>query len=325
MPKSIARVTLLYVPIFVFVLIFVLARLVPRDFKLEIYRFFFSDLLWIAVPYALLAFGFAIARIRTRRWGASAWALVACAIALTTLYARFIEPERIVIRETPIKIGAPIRIALISDLHIGLFHDEKRVQKIVDSLNQLDVDVVVVAGDWTYEPPRPLVHMLAPLSKLKHRALSVPGNHDEEAPGPPLAAELRAALIIHRVEPIEGRVVDIKGVHFVGIGDRWAHKDMVPILRDSTVPLVALAHNPDSLDRLNETPIRTLLAGHTHGGQINLPFVTEWVLGGIAKGGYKRGLYATADKQVFVTSGLGTIGVPLRLFQPPVIDVLICD
>jgi uncharacterized protein len=189
-------------------------------------------------------------------------------------------------------------------------------------LNGLDVDLVVVAGDWTYEPTRPLSDLLAPLSQVKHRILSVPGNHDEELPGPPLATELRAALIANRVEPIEGKVVAIKGVRFVGMGDRWAKKDFLPALDDQVTPLVALAHNPDSIIRLTGTPIRTLLAGHTHGGQVNLPVITALVLRNTTEQGFKSGLYSMGGKQVFVTAGLGMIGLPLRLFQPPVIDVI---
>ena len=85
---------------------------------------------------------------------------------------------------------------------------------------------------------------------------------------------------------------------------------------------VALAHNPDSIDRLRGIPVHTLLAGHTHGGQINLPVVTAWMLATATRGGFKQGLYAIGEKQVFVTSGLGMIGLPLRLFQPPAIDVI---
>jgi uncharacterized protein len=297
-------------------------NVLPRGQKIEAYRFFFTDIFWLAVPYGLIALIGLVSAYRARRWWMALGTAFALLLAASATYARFIEPEQIVVRESAMQVGAPLRVALISDLHIGLFQGRARMQQIVDKLNSLDVDAVLVAGDWTYEPREPLIELLAPLAQSRHRILSVPGNHDEEMPGPPLAAELRAALIAHRVEPIEGKVVSVKGVNFVGVGDRWAHKDMVVPLVASQAPFVALAHNPDSIDRLANTPIRTLLAGHTHGGQINLPFATARVLKGATKGNFKRGLYPMGESQVFVTSGMGVVGLPLRLFQPPAIDLI---
>lgn len=298
------------------------ARVLPREYKLDAYRFFFTELFWLAVPYGLFALVCAFMSFRERHRFAALGALFAATLAGAAMYARFVEPEQLVIRESTLRVGAPLRIALIADLHIGLFQGRERTQQIADALNRLDVDAVVVAGDWTYEPIRPLEELLAPISQVRHRVLSVPGNHDEEVPGPPLAAELRTALTALGVEPIEGRVVAIKAVRFVGMGDRWARKDFVPDLDDQTTPLVALAHNPESIDRLQGTPISTMLSGHTHGGQINLPILTAHVLKAATKQGFKAGRYEFGDKQVFVTSGLGMIGLPLRLFQPPVIDVI---
>lgn len=297
-------------------------NLLSRPQKMEAYRFFFTEVFWLAIPYGLIALAVLVTAFRVQRWSVVTGASLALLLATSATYAQFIEPQQIVVRQTAINIGAPLRVALISDMHIGLFQGRKCVQQIVDVLNSLDVDVVLVAGDWTYEPREPLSELLAPLAQSRHRILSVPGNHDEETPGPPLAAELRAALVKHHVEPIEGSVVNVKGINFVGLGDRWAHKDMIASTLIGNGPFVALAHNPDSIDRLALTPIRTLLAGHTHGGQINLPFATARVLKNATQHGFKRGLYPLGERQVFVTSGLGMVGLPLRLFQPPAIDVI---
>ncbi|MBL8312040.1 MAG: metallophosphoesterase [Burkholderiales bacterium] len=313
---------LLYVPFSLLLGAVLLRAAAPRTWKIEVYRVFFDDVFWLCVPYAALAVVLIVLALRARRWWAALCSAGCALLAVTAFYARYVESEQIVVRQSEVAVGAPLRVALIADLHIGLFQRAARVEQIVDALNALEVDVVVVAGDWTYEPTRPLAELLEPLKRLRHRTLSVPGNHDEEMPGPPLAVELDAALRLYGVESIAGRTADVNGVRFAGLGDRWAGKDRVPPHDNDARPMVAVAHNPDSIDQVRGTQITTMLSGHTHGGQINLPLLTEWALARATAGGFKRGLYQRNDKQVFVTSGLGTIAMPLRLFQPPVIDVL---
>lgn len=245
------------------------------------------------------------------------------------MYARFIEPNMLVIKQTKINVGYTLKLALISDMHYGLYSTPERMQRLVDKLNTLDVDAVVVAGDWTYEPPKNinLAEQLKPFSQLKHPIYSVPGNHDEEMPGPPLAHELKAALIANHVQAIEGTSVDLGKVRLVGIGDLImadTRPARLAALKIQDKPLLLLTHNPDSLYELPKlTQPFVMLAGHTHGGQINLPILTEKILALLTRTAYKRGLYSlTEQNQLFVTSGIGMIGLPLRFAMPPVIDVL---
>ena len=146
-------------------------------------------------------------------------------------------------------------------------------------------------------------------------------------PGPPLAKELKAALISNNIKPIEGQSIDLGKVRLVGVGDLLAFETRAERLAALSIqdkPLLLLTHNPDSLYELPKlTQPFVMLAGHTHGGQINLPILTEKILALITREGYQRGLYPLADRnQLFVTSGIGMIGLPLRFAMPPVIDVL---
>ena len=97
----------------------------------------------------------------------------------------------------------------------------------------------------------------------------------------------------------------------------------MPSLAAAGKPLLLLTHNPDLMEDLPPLPVPVLMmAGHTHGGQVNLPVLTERILAGMSRHGYKRGLYQRRNGQVFVTSGVGMIGLPLRFAMPPVIDVM---
>ena len=243
------------------------------------------------------------------------------------IYARFVEPNLLFVKQTQINTGYSLKLALISDMHYGLYSTPQQMQRLVDKLNSLDVDAVVVAGDWTYEPSQQisLTEQLKPFSQLKHPIYSVTGNHDEQTPGPPLERELNAALVANHIHPIEGRSVSLRGVRLVGVDylKPVASVHFLSSLSESK-PLLLLTHDPDTLDELPPiTQPFVMLAGHTHGGQVNLPILTDQMLEKFTHGHYQRGLYSLAQQnQIFVTSGIGMIGLPLRFAMPPVIDVL---
>ncbi len=322
MNLAIARSTLVFFPMICVALFVALMAFGPAAQKLNIYGFFFNVCFWLTIPYAVIAIVTGWLAARAGRWATCIFVLILALLATIAFYSRFVEPKRIVIREHTLQVGTSLRIAFIADMHIGFFDGKERVQQIVDELNRLQVDVVAVGGDWTYEPTEPLTELLSPLAQLKHRIVAVLGNHDEGLPGMRVVEQLEPALRQLRVELIEGKIVIIDGVRIAGIGDRFAEKDKLPLFEVANTPHVVLGHNPDSIDRLHGTKIPLLLAGHTHGGQINVPIFTDWILSRFTNGKYKEGLYSDGNYRVFVTAGLGTVGLPLRLFQPPVIDII---
>lgn len=278
--------------------------------------------LWGSYPLVLLM-AWAIWR-RLRRWRQLGWfnrvaALVMLLVTGLYIDARFIEPVRITVQTTPLKLGVPTRVAVISDLHMGLFKGPAYLSRVVDELNKLDVDAVLIAGDHNYKPTQSLDELLAPWKRCRHPVYSVPGNHDEEAPGPPLRQALRAALHRNGVRSVEYEHVDMGSYYLVGIGDHFAGRDgMGPLMATPTdKPRVLMFHNPQTVWRVPKGSAALALAGHTHGGQIRLPYVTERMLGR-----FIRGFYANAPVPIFITSGLGESHLPLRWNMPPVIDVL---
>ena len=88
-------------------------------------------------------------------------------------------------------------------------------------------------------------------------------------------------------------------------------------------PWVLLSHNPDTVDMVPKLPTRPLmLAGHTHGGQVELPWLTDYVMKKVSILGHKKGLYRHDHADVFVTVGTGMVGVPFRFGVPPTIDII---
>ncbi len=183
----------------------------------------------------------------------------------------------------------------------------------------------MVAGDWTYEPENKLVEELAILKEIQAPVYSVNGNHDEQYPGPPIQTLLAKALQANNVMDIEGKIVEFDDFRLIGIGDLWAGKaDMryMPELPQDK-PWLILSHNPDTVDMVPQLPIRPLmLSGHTHGGQVELPWLTSYVMKKVSILGHKRGLYQHENADVFVSVGTGMVGVPFRFRVPPTIDII---
>ncbi|WP_374412356.1 metallophosphoesterase [Hydrogenophaga sp.] len=249
------------------------------------------------------------------------------------LWSSLIEPRWIAVRETTITgvpaQAQPLRLAVVADVHWGLFFRDHQLEALVEWLNAMDVDAVVVAGDWTYEPTLDLQTGLAPLARIRHPVWGVLGNHDVQAPGPDLTQALREALTQHGVRLLEGRVVPWKGWELVGLDDEWGGRPQAQIQAlwpsgrvASAAPRLVVAHQPDTIEHLPAGAAFLSLSGHTHGGQIWIPGLTTWVLRHTSSPVHEwwNGLYDTPAGHLLVTPGIGMIGLPARLAVRPTIE-----
>ncbi|RKG36033.1 phosphohydrolase [Acinetobacter guerrae] len=248
------------------------------------------------------------------------------------IYARFIEPHLVHVRQHQYRLNPDqpftksVKVALIADLHVGLYSGhERQLRIIVEKLNEVEPDIVVVAGDWTYEPEHKLAEELAVLRQIKAPVYSVPGNHDEQYPGPPIQELLKHALDVNDVIDIEGKIVEFDEFRLIGIGDLWAGKTDMRFMPElpQDKPWLILSHNPDTVDMVPELPLRPLmLSGHTHGGQVELPWITNYIMKKVSILGHKKGFYEHDHADVFVTVGTGMVGIPFRFRVPPTIDII---
>ncbi|HLI17435.1 MAG TPA: metallophosphoesterase [Rhodanobacteraceae bacterium] len=280
-----------------------------------------SWLLWpLLLQSVIKAYRRAGERRVLRACGASVLGLV-CALLC---YARFVEPNELVVSRTVIPAPIDLNIALVSDMHIGIYTRKGKLEQMVRKLNALHVDMVLIAGDFTYDPPHDLAAALAPLRQLDKPTYAVLGNHDTQSPGPPLKHKIFHALAGSPVHFIAHRVVDFPGFRLAGLYDWWSGRDNAAFLRDlpQNKPLLILMHQPHSLRALHGVHFALAMAGHTHGGQVYLPWLTKQVFLWMRDEPYVEGYYDTPQGELFVTRGVGVTGMPLRFNCPPTIDVL---
>jgi uncharacterized protein len=263
---------------------------------------------------------------------------VACCVGLVVAclaaWAGLIEPHRVTVREQRIEIKSiqqsakPLKIAVVSDFHWGLFVRDHQLQRVISELMAIKPDAVLIAGDFTYEPKRDLVGGFAGLKTLPMPVFAVLGNHDVEKPGPKLQAELRAALQANNVQMVEGRSVQWNGWRIVGLDDLWGGRPKEQIAQlfgngsQKQSPTLVLTHQPDTIALLPAGGIDFAVAGHTHGGQIVVPILTPRVLRGTMRTTWYDGLYDAPAGKLLVTTGTGMIGLPFRFRMPPRIDVV---
>jgi predicted MPP superfamily phosphohydrolase len=227
-------------------------------------------------------------------------------------------------------------IAHISDLHVGSATHwvPHWAPEAATAIRRANVDVVVNTGDFFWkEPPAPKARAHAAKfivlkSGVDSRAinLAILGNHDYYAP-----PESRQALI-HELEESgidvltnEGVCVcrDSEGISFVGLTDEEdSFERGLDVLQHCSRPRIALVHVPDLVEKIPHGAADLVLAGHTHGGQITLPFLEKRIVRHGCGSDYVEGLYTINDMPVFVNRGLGYTGFPARFRARPEVALI---
>jgi predicted MPP superfamily phosphohydrolase len=218
------------------------------------------------------------------------------------------------------------RVALFSDLHAGAGHmTPAAVAAVVDRAIALDADVNLLLGDFLDSTRLGIgrARALAVARELARipRALAVLGNHDWRAAGPAMAWALRNA----GVRLLENDAVAVRdGLWVAGAADpRHRFMDLEATLRKAPQDAAVLLamHDPDAFPGVPDRVALTV-AGHLHGGQVNVPILRRAVLPTKYGERYLAGHVVEDGRHLYVSAGLGTAGLPLRLRRPPEIPVL---
>jgi hypothetical protein len=252
--------------------------------------------------------------------------LIASYPVLFERYAVFINKYRIPVPNLPTEFEG-FTIVHLTDLHFGFLVPLLQMQKIIEKANSIPRDMTVCTGDYVHE--RNSAHqidtvwpMLATL-KSPFGVLSVLGNHDHWADTERSKFWLARTGqdLYHKIRKIEKNG---QSLWFVGAGDYWEDHVSIDSLMEP-IPekdcRIILAHNPDSADSL-ETRANLLISGHTHGGQVNLPFIGTPILP-VKNKNYSSGLKKSKKGfPVFISRGVGWATLPVRFNCYPEIAVL---
>jgi predicted MPP superfamily phosphohydrolase len=214
-----------------------------------------------------------------------------------------------------------LRVGMITDVHHSGVVPAADVSRAVTLLNEASPDIVVLGGDYVSFFDRnyidPVAELLAPLANAPYGSFAVLGNHDDEKEMPAaLASRGFSVLKDQRTQlQIKGERLDVAGIKF------WTRtpSEIANVLKGTGGTTLLLAHDPRRLVEAAALDVQLVLSGHTHGGQVLLPTVGAVV-------GRKFPVLAGAamrdNTSIFVSRGVGTVYVPVRINCPPDVAVL---
>jgi uncharacterized protein len=255
-------------------------------------------------------------------------------IGLVASYPVFVE--RYIVLVNIYKISVPrlpkafsgFRIVHLTDLHYGFLMPGYFLKHVVSRANQIRQDITVCTGDYVHDKKttKEIDYVWPILSELTapDGVYSVLGNHDHWAD-----TDRSQYWLDKTGQNLRHKAVSIKRngsrVWIVGAGDLWEdHRSLdkeLAGLPESECKII-LAHNPDTADSKYSSQIDLMVSGHTHGGQVNIPFVGTPVLP-VKNKNYSSGLKSSPNgTKVFISRGIGWAIYPVRFNCFPEIAVL---
>ena len=257
-------------------------------------------------------------------------ALVATSVGLTTgrmAYGAVYERHRLIRVEQDIPVsGLPpaldgLRVGLITDIHHSNTVAAEDVTRAVTLLHASKPDLVVLGGDYVTFGNRAYVdavaELLSPLADAPNGSFAVLGNHDDDRDMPAALSRRGFTVLKDQRTTISVRheTLDVVGIRF------WTRRmeHVTQALKGAGPTTMLLAHDPRRLTQAAQLDVPLVLSGHTHGGQMLLPGV-----GAIAAREFPvlAGFARQLNTSLFVSRGVGTVYMPVRINCPPDIAVL---
>ena len=272
------------------------------------------------------------------------WTLIAAAVALLALGLRafWLEPASLTVVseriQLPKPLPKPLKIAVLTDLHIGSpFNGMDKLRDVVVRTNAAQADVICILGDLLSNGPngarseRPgfitpeqvsaeLAHLRAPLG-----VFGVLGNHDNWLDHDRVASAMETNGVRLLEDKAQRLDTPAGSIWLAGVSDYWTRShDVAAALAavgTDTAPIILITHNPDLFPEVPNRVALTL-AGHTHGGQVRLPFIGTPIVPSRFGVRFTAGHIVEGGRHLFVATGIGTSILPVRFRVPPAIAVL---
>jgi predicted MPP superfamily phosphohydrolase len=216
---------------------------------------------------------------------------------------------------------APVRIAHLTDQHVGRVTPIKIQRAAVELTNRQDPDLVLLTGDFVCHSQAYLDQLVEIITGFKAPVFAVLGNHDHWSG----ADEVKRALVrggaevlcnAHTIIHVRHQPIQIVGLDDAYTGHARRDEAVRGLRRD--LPSIGLSHIAEEADGLWRAGVPLVLSGHTHAGQVTLARLHEIAIGKIAGHRYVHGLYGTRKNEadqgaVYVGAGIGASVMPLRL------------
>ncbi len=226
-----------------------------------------------------------------------------------------------------------LKIAQLSDIHAGSWHDSAPFQEARRLIMQEHPDIIVITGDFVNFHPEELKLIRVELEKLQADmgVFASLGNHDHYMK--PTDHELLQSVVRNsgiqllvnesHVFNRGGERLQLSAIDNTGLGQNFGDLPRALVGTHTEFPTILMAHDPTFWDRevRGKREIELMLSGHTHGGQVGMRILGQEL--SVAQLVYKQwaGMYRDKDQLLYVNRGLGTIGPPLRIGIPPEITM----
>lgn len=268
------------------------------------------------------------------------WSAGALALYAGEMERHWIEVAERTIRLPNLPAGFDgLRIAQLSDIHLHEYSEDFFLRHAVDKINRLQPEMVFLTGDYVSAGIGTQAYALRAASRcaeiltglLCKKIYAVPGNHDVVVDGRAVMQLLTRAgvtVLVNDHLPLErgGGRIWLAGVDDPVMG--WPRPELAmpeAIRNRPDEPILLLCHAPDYADNLLSRgvghAVSLMLSGHTHGGQVRLPFLAPFDLPALGRK-YIEGFFRVGNLQLYVNRGLGTVGVPFRFNCPPEITLI---